>query len=233
MFIDNFERICKIKGLKPTPTLNECGISPATATNWTKKRTVIPDGKTIVKLAEYLGVSTDYLLLGKEASLTPEEQRLVTNFSALNSDNQIRVLERIETLLETQVTERELEDKMIYIKHSIYKVSAGRGAELGDYEEWDKIPVPDTPEARKSDFCLTISGNSMEPIYHNRDIVLVKAQDYVDLGQIGIFTIENNGYIKKFGGDRLISLNDEYDDILFSDYTSDDIHCNGLVIGRV
>ena len=66
MFIDNFEHICKIKGLKPTPTLKECGISAGTATNWIKKRDVIPDGKTIIKLAKHLNVSTDYPLLGKE-----------------------------------------------------------------------------------------------------------------------------------------------------------------------
>lgn len=57
MFIDNFIRICEIKGLKLTPTLQECGISPSTATNWIKKSDVIPDGKTIIKLANFLNVS--------------------------------------------------------------------------------------------------------------------------------------------------------------------------------
>ena len=65
------------------------------------------------------------------------------------------------------------------------------------------------------------------------DIVLVKEQPSVDLGQIGIFDIEGNGYIKKFGGDRLISLNAEYDDIEFSDYDEERIRCLGKVIGRV
>ena len=121
---------------------------------------------------------------------------------------------------------------MIVIKHSVYSVSAGIGDML-DTDEWDTIDVPDSPEARKADFCLTIHGNSMEPVYYNGDIVLVKEQQSVEKGQIGIFIIEGCGYIKKFGGDRLISLNEEYDDIMFSEYNPDDIRCSGLVIGRV
>ena len=81
MFIDNFEHICKIKGLKPTPTLKECGISAGTATNWIKKRDVIPDGKTIIKLAKHLNVSTDYLLLGKEPSIPRITTRLCFVYS--------------------------------------------------------------------------------------------------------------------------------------------------------
>ncbi len=73
----------------------------------------------------------------------------------------------------------------------------------------------------------------MEPIYFDVDIVLVKEQPSVDLGQIGIFSIDDNGYIKKFGGDRLISLNAEYDDIEFSNYDEERIQCFGKVIGRV
>ena len=82
-------------------------------------------------------------------------------------------------------------------------------------------------------FILQLSGNSMEPIYFDGDIVLVKQQPAVELGEIGIFDIEDNGYIKKYGGDRLISLNAEYDDIILSDYDEERIHCFGKVIGRV
>ncbi len=47
----------------------------------------------------------------------------------------------------------------------------------------------------------------MEPVYYDGDIVLIKSQPAVENGEIGIFIIENSGYIKKYGGDRLISLN--------------------------
>ena len=71
----------------------------------------------------------------------------------------------------------------------------------------------------------------MEPKYHSGEYVFVKKQDAVDLGQICIYYIDGKGYMKKYGGDRLISLNSKYDDILFSQYDIDEISCFGLVLG--
>lgn len=129
-------------------------------------------------------------------------------------------------------TESQEDDELqIEISHSNYKVSAGTGFDLDEGDNWETIYVPDTPESREADFAITIEGNSMEPIYFDGDIVLVKKQDTIDVGEIGIYTINGKGYIKKYGGDRLISLNAEYDDIEFAD--DDCIKCNGKVIGRV
>lgn len=48
--------------------------------------------------------------------------------------------------------------------HSFYKVSAGHGFDMSGNEEWEEIEIPNTNEARKSDYALTIQGDSMEPI---------------------------------------------------------------------
>lgn len=117
----------------------------------------------------------------------------------------------------------------ITIKHSVYKVSAGFGFDLEDRDEWDEIDIPDTPESRRADFAITIKGDSMEPIYSDGDIVLVKVQSSVNIGETGIFIVNGSGFIKQYGGDRLISINSKYDDILFSE--GDTIKCAGKVIG--
>ncbi len=122
-------------------------------------------------------------------------------------------------------------EPLIKIRHSVYKVSAGYGFELDDGDNWETIEISDTPEARRADYALTISGNSMEPVYYDGDIVLVKAQDTVEMGQIGIFILDGSGYIKKYCGDHLVSLNEDYDDMPLSDY--EDVRCSGRVIGRV
>ena len=119
----------------------------------------------------------------------------------------------------------------IKIKHSVYKASAGFGFDLEDRDEWDEIDIPDTPEAHNADFAVTIFGNSMEPIYHDSDIVLVKIQDRVNIGETGIFIVNGQGFIKQYGGDRLISVNSDYEDIVFSE--GDFIKCAGKVIGTV
>lgn len=82
----------------------------------------------------------------------------------------------------------------------MYKVSAGCGFELDEGDNWETIEISDTPEARRADYALTISGSSMEPVYYDGDIVLVKEQETVEMGQIGIFILDGSGYIKKYCG---------------------------------
>ena len=60
MFYDNFCKLCKGKNLKPTNVALEIGVSRATATKW--KNGSIPSGDSLIKLADYFGVSVDYLL---------------------------------------------------------------------------------------------------------------------------------------------------------------------------
>ena len=192
--------------------------------------------------------------------LTDDEKDLLDIFKKLSSTDKTRISERAETLAElaaeraaaeraaelpqnaikidtpaadeqSEPEDNEPEQQLIKIMHSFYKVSAGRGFDLSGDDEWEDIEIPDTHEARKADYALTIQGDSMEPIYYDGDIVLVKKQDSVEIGQVGIFVLDGSGFIKKYSGDRLISLNEKYDDILLDDYS--DCHCNGRVIGRV
>ncbi len=243
MFYEQLKQACKKESTSITATLKKIGIGTANGTYW--KNGSVPSSDIVVQLSEFLNVSTDYLLKGVEnnsstINLTTDEQELIEIYSNLSSENKVRIRERAIVLAELEkpvakepAVIEEPEEKRLKINCSTYQVSAGAGFELGEGDEWYEIEVPDTSKARKADFALQIKGNSMEPIYFNGDIVLVKEQPSVELGEIGIFNIEGNGYIKKFGGDRLISLNAEYDDIEVSDYDEERIRCFGKVIGRV
>ncbi len=211
------------------------GVKNNTVNDWINKGTS-PKIENLYRIAEFFDISFDNLFTNAETSsnsLSEDEVELLKYYNQLPVNEKNRLIGRAEAIAEMYAEATpEPVPTMIVIKHSVYSVSAGIGDML-DTDEWDTIDVPDSPEARKADFCLTIHGNSMEPVYYNGDIVLVKEQQSVEKGQIGIFIIEGCGYIKKFGGDRLISLNEEYDDIMFSEYNPDDIRCSGLVIGRV
>jgi SOS-response transcriptional repressor LexA len=109
-------------------------------------------------------------------------------------------------------------------------VSAGPGVYLDDaYAE--NINIPDNDKTRVADFALRISGNSMEPKYHDGDILLVENADSVEIGELGIFILDGNGYFKKYGGDSLISLNPQYGDILLREYA--ETVCCGRVVGKL
>ena len=109
-------------------------------------------------------------------------------------------------------------------------VSAGPGVYL-DESLCDEISIPDNERTATTDFALRIRGNSMEPKYHDGDVLLVEDTDSVEIGELGIFVLDGNGYFKKFGGDRLISLNEEYGDILLRNYA--EAVCCGRVVGKL
>ena len=109
-------------------------------------------------------------------------------------------------------------------------VSAGTGVYLFDTAS-TSISVPDTQETSAADFALRIKGNSMEPKYRDGDVLLVEECDAVEYGELGIFMLDGDGYFKKYGGDRLISLNPEYSDILLKNF--DEISCCGRVVGKL
>ncbi len=109
-------------------------------------------------------------------------------------------------------------------------VSAGIGVYL-DETTAENITIPDNEKTSEADYALRISGNSMEPKYHDGDVLLVRHSDGVDVGELGIFLLDGCGFFKVFGGDRLLSLNPEYAPILLKDFT--DVQCKGMVVGKL
>ena len=77
------------------------------------------------------------------------------------------------------------------------RVSAGTGAFLdeGSFEEID-FPADKVPSG--ADFGVRISGDSMEPAYHNGQIVWVHRCDSVPVGDVGVFIYDGEGFIKLY-----------------------------------
>jgi len=123
-----------------------------------------------------------------------------------------------------------LADKKRSISLFELPVSAGIGVYLDDSQA-ETITIPGGERTAEADYALRISGNSMEPKYHNGDILLVQHADSVEIGELGIFLLDGCGFFKQYGGDRLLSLNDEYGPIMLKDFS--DIQCKGRVVGRL
>ena len=201
------------------------GVKPASISDWNDSDNL--RFWNVVKASEFLNVSLNYLAYGKEPSIPREYQKLISTYKSLSPDNQKMALGLLETMYDIQCRNN---IECITIKHSIYKVSAGKGYSL-DGEDWEEINVVRTSESEQADFAVTVDGDSMLPDYKDGDIVLVKQQDTIELGQIGIFTMNNNqGFIKESGVNCLISHNPDYDDIIPTE--NDIIECNGLVLGK-
>lgn len=79
MFYDVFTSLCEKKDVTPNRALTDCGISRTSPAKWREGAT--PRGVTLQKLADYFGVTTDYLLTGAETKKAPtsEGEREVTD----------------------------------------------------------------------------------------------------------------------------------------------------------
>lgn len=66
MFYDIFKQLCEEKGITPTKASTEIGFSKGSVSYWKKKymqgEDAKPDSYTAAKIADYFGVSIDYLL---------------------------------------------------------------------------------------------------------------------------------------------------------------------------
>lgn len=61
LFWNRFYDLCVKRGTKPNPVAKEIGISSGTLTKW-KSAGTLPNGETLIKIADYLDCSVDYLL---------------------------------------------------------------------------------------------------------------------------------------------------------------------------
>ena len=228
MFDDRLKNLRKAKGATQADVAEALGIKESAYSNYEKDLRE-PNAVVLKAMSKYFGVTIDYLLdchTGFVASRS--EQEHIKKYRTLDPYGQKAVTSVLDIEFErcTYIPEPNREE-LIEVSINYAPVSAGFGDELEDYEQWEKASVPLTPESRKADFILVVDGDSMEPKFHNGDYILVRKQPAVDIGQIGIFGVDGKGYIKKYGGDKLISLNKKYPDIPLNE----DSRCFGLVLG--
>lgn len=94
------------------------------------------------------------------------------------------------------------------------------------------------PEERihsQTDFGVIVSGHSMEPKYPDKAVVFVKSTQFVEPGEVGIFLLDGQTYIKQLqveprsGKVTLHSLNPEFADIEVPPHA--DFRVQGKVLG--
>ena len=69
-FYNKFIRLCNDKGVKPSPMLESIGIQKTASTNWKNRRSK-PTNANLQKIADYFGVSVEYLKGESENKKTP------------------------------------------------------------------------------------------------------------------------------------------------------------------
>lgn len=107
----------------------------------------------------------------------------------------------------------------------ISPMSAGTGQQAGDEYPENYHLIKEPP--RGTSYIAPVSGNSMEPTYQSGDKLFIHACTEIRRGQIGVFFMDGQQWIKELGDGELISHNEKYDPIP----VREDIRCQGLVLG--
>ena len=115
MFYDVFAELCKKRGIRPSKAAEECGINKSNVSNW-KNNGYVPRGDALNKIAEYFGVTVDYLLGNgqkeKPAAKSDEPDITFDDFTyALHNESKELTEENKQKLLEMARFFKEQQDK--------------------------------------------------------------------------------------------------------------------------
>ena len=146
-------------------------------------------------------------------------QQITDKVVQLTTQNKKIVLRTSEELLESQNEEEtkinEVSEVIQLYNYDYYDhpASAGTGQYLNDVRV-ERIELPVDIDA---DFVIPIKGDSMEPDYHDGDLVFIQTSVDLNNGVIGVFNYDGDAYIKQLVIDKeqayLHSLNPAYKDM--------------------
>ena len=169
----------------------------------------------------------------KEDPLSEKEQMHIKKYRSLSEHGKKMADSFLDMQYEYEKQESMKEESYPMIPKVLYgcSPSAGVGNYLPDDIDESAIMVPDTAKTRKADYVLKVDGKSMEPEYMDGDLVLVKKQDQVDIGEVGIYLVDGEALIKEAQNGYLHSLNPEFGNINLNE--NSEVHCMGKVIGKL
>jgi repressor LexA len=171
--------------------------------------------------------------------LDGNEQRVIQKYRTLDAGGRELVEMVIDKELERAATapvaakSAEVADiaQMVVLPLYFLPASAGTGTALDENTYCESIEVRATKASLGADYAIRVSGDSMEPKFEDGDILLVRRQNEVAVGELGIFVADGEGYFKRFLGEYLRSFNPQYKDIWIENFA--EFRCCGKVIGRM
>ena len=178
-----------------------------------------PDPAFLVRMFSILDVdpNTFFGIRGVGYSLTEKERQIVDDYRAMEAGcrEDFRAIGAALAERSRKIRLRKAAENIIAIPDYGVYAAAGQGDDWTQDEEEHQALLYNRGSARQADLIVTVSGSSMEPLYHDGDRVLVKKINGVQFGKIYVFNIRGRGnVIKQAEKNSLHSLNEEFSDIV-------------------
>lgn len=209
-----------LRGLTQKELAKLVNIGDTTIANYEKGYRT-PKKNTMFDLANAFNVSIDDLFPPIQKDTPPTTSPIQSIYDKLEPPGQRKVITYAEKLRDEQEKRRkakknEVSEKVVQLYGYDYydhAASAGTGQYLNDVRV-ERIELPVDVDA---DFVIPIKGDSMEPDYHDGDLVFIQTSVDLNDGVIGVFNYNGEAYIKQLVIDTeqayLHSLNPDYKDM--------------------
>ena len=225
VFSANLNSILSERNCKQVELSRATGIPASTLTGYVKG-TSLPIPGNVQKIADFFGIPKSVLdpRFATSDSNTNESSsntsQIQSIYDELTPPRQVKVLNYAKRQLNEQKNEEETKGNEVSEAIQLYSydyydhpASAGTGQYLNDVRV-EQIELPVDIDA---DFVIPIKGDSMEPDYHDGDLVFIQTSVDLNNGVIGVFNYNGDAYIKQLVIDEdqayLHSLNPAYKDM--------------------
>ena len=225
VFSANLNSILSDRNCKQVELSRATGIPASTLTGYVKG-TSLPIPGNVQKIADFFGIPKSVLDPRFATSdsntndFSSNTSQIQSIYDELNPPRQNKVLTYAEKQLKEQRNEEETKINEVSEAIQLYSydyydhpASAGTGQYLNDVRV-EQIELPVDIDA---DFVIPIKGDSMEPDYHDGDLVFIQTSVDLNDGVIGVFNYNGDAYIKQLVIDEdqayLHSLNPAYKDM--------------------
>jgi Predicted transcriptional regulator len=193
-----------------------------------------PSLEIVGPLCDLLNMPLDELLGYNPITTLPAEDKTHLNrYHRLTRYNKETIDQLLDRLLFMQDTEERARLREIYTVITAWECSAaaGIGSPLPDYEEKQDVYVRADKIPCGATCIINVNGASMKPKYPDGCSVYVNTKAEVHNGDVGIFIVDGESYIKEMRPEGLHSYNPSYKTIEINESTS--FHCFGKVLGIV
>ena len=160
------------------------------------------------------------------------EIEIVRLYNTLSNKGKKQVVEYARDLVQKEKTLQVISvSENLYEYHVYEKMSAGSGESVYDDQNYDTVYLN---KELAHDFASWVSGDSMEPKYHNGSVALIRETGFDYDGAVYAVVCNNQTYIKRVyreeNGLRLVSINPKYKDIFIS--YDEDPRVVGIIVGN-
>ena len=200
---------------------DQLGISYQAYSAW-ERGVKEPSKEKVQRLEQILRVPKGYFT----------EIEIVRLYNTLSNKGKKQVVEYARDLVQKEETQQVISVSENFYEYHVYeKMSAGIGASVYDDRNYDTVYFN---EELAHDFASWVSGDSMEPKYHNGSVALIRETGFDYDGAVYAVVCNNQTYIKRVyreeEGLRLVSINTKYKDIFIS--YDEDPRVVGIIVGN-